>query len=113
VSCKALTTLAENKTPDFTSRNEHLAYRFSIEILRDHFITAGTFAAAPGEFGEQGFVDLIGSLGKYSMLATSLNAFSRPAGRRGAVPGYARLRQGLDAVASGRRSATAREGRRS
>ncbi len=45
------------------------------EILRDHFVSDETFAAALGEFGEPGLVDLIGSLGNYSMLAMLLNTF--------------------------------------
>jgi predicted NUDIX family NTP pyrophosphohydrolase len=34
-----------------------------------------TFALALAEFGEQGLVDIIGSLGNYSMLAMLLNTF--------------------------------------
>jgi len=34
-----------------------------------------TFALALAEFGEQGLVDLIGSLGNFSMLAMLLNTF--------------------------------------
>jgi 4-carboxymuconolactone decarboxylase len=75
VSREALTELAENKAPQFTRRDEQVAYQFSTEILRDHFVRDETFAAAIGEFGEQGLVDLIGSLGNYSMLAMLLNAF--------------------------------------
>ncbi len=55
--------------------DEQVAWRFSTEILRDHFVSDETFAAALGEFGEAGLVDLIGSLGNYSMLAMLLNAF--------------------------------------
>jgi 4-carboxymuconolactone decarboxylase len=75
VSREALTALAENKAPRFTNRDEQVAYRFSIEILQDHFVSGETFAAALDEFGEQGLVDLIGSLGNFSMLAMLLNAF--------------------------------------
>jgi 4-carboxymuconolactone decarboxylase len=75
VSREALTELAEHKAPQFTRRDEQVAYQFSTEILRDHFVRDETFAAAIGEFGEQGLVDLIGSLGNYSMLAMLLNAF--------------------------------------
>jgi 4-carboxymuconolactone decarboxylase len=43
--------------------------------LRDHFVGDETFKLALDEFGEQGLVDLIGSLGNYSMLAMLLNTF--------------------------------------
>ena len=75
VSREALTELAEGKEPRFGRRDEEVAYRFSTEILRDHFVCDETFAAALGEFGEAGLVDLIGSLGNYSMLAMLLNTF--------------------------------------
>jgi 4-carboxymuconolactone decarboxylase len=75
VSRSALAELAEHKEPHFGSRDEQIAYEFSTSILHDHFVGDETFAAALGEFGEQGLVDLIGSLGNFSMLAMLLNAF--------------------------------------
>jgi hypothetical protein len=48
VSREALTELAESKEPQFTKRDEQLAYQFSAEILRDHFAIDETFAAALG-----------------------------------------------------------------
>jgi 4-carboxymuconolactone decarboxylase len=75
VSKDAIQQLAENKTPEFTSADEQIAYQFSIEILRDHFVTDETFAAALAEFGEAGLVDLIGCLGNFTMLSMLLNAF--------------------------------------
>jgi 4-carboxymuconolactone decarboxylase len=75
VSPQALAELAENSEPHFTRRDEQVTYQFSTEILRDHFVSDDTFAAALGELGEQGLVDLIGSLGNFSMLAMLLNAF--------------------------------------
>jgi 4-carboxymuconolactone decarboxylase len=74
VSREGLTALAENRAPRFTQRDEEIAYRFSTEILRDHFVSDATFALALDELGEQGVVDLIGSLGNFSMLAMLLNA---------------------------------------
>jgi 4-carboxymuconolactone decarboxylase len=74
VSADALAELAEGKEPRFGRRDEQIAYSFGIEILRGHFVSDETFAAALGEFGEAGLVDLIGSLGNYSMLAMLLNA---------------------------------------
>ena len=75
VSREALQQLAEHKIPEFTSDDEQIAYQFSTEILKDHFVTDETFAAALNEFGEAGLVDLIGCLGNFSMLAMLLNAF--------------------------------------
>jgi 4-carboxymuconolactone decarboxylase len=74
VSRESLTALAEHREPHFTSKDEDIVYRFSSEILGDHFVSDATFAAALAELGEQGIVDLIGSLGNFSMLAMLLNA---------------------------------------
>jgi 4-carboxymuconolactone decarboxylase len=74
VSRDSLTALAEHREPHFTSKDEDIVYRFSSEILGDHFISDVTFAEALAELGEQGVVDLIGSLGNFSMLAMLLNA---------------------------------------
>jgi len=75
VSREALAELAGGKEPHFGRPDEQIAWRFGTEILRDHFVTDETFTAALGQFGEQGLVDLIGSLGNFSMLAMLLNAF--------------------------------------
>jgi 4-carboxymuconolactone decarboxylase len=75
VSKDALQALAENKTPEFSNADEQIAYQFSTEILKDHFVTDETFAAALDEFGEAGLVDLIGCLGNFTMLAMLLNTF--------------------------------------
>jgi 4-carboxymuconolactone decarboxylase len=74
VSRAALAALAENREPRFGRDDEQAVYQFSAEILDTHFVSDATFARALGELGEQGVVDLIGSLGNFSMLAMLLNA---------------------------------------
>jgi 4-carboxymuconolactone decarboxylase len=75
VSRSALAELAENKEPHFTNTDEQIAYQFSVEILRDHFVSEETFTVALSEFGEQGLVDLIGCLGNFALMAMLLNTF--------------------------------------
>jgi 4-carboxymuconolactone decarboxylase len=74
VSRESLQALAENKDPGFTRRDEDAVYQFSTEILADHFVSDAIFALALDALGEQGVIDLIGSLGNFSMLAMLLNA---------------------------------------
>jgi len=74
ISRDSLTALAENREPRFAREDEEVLYRFSIEILRGHFVSDATFAAAVAELGERGVLDLIGCLGNFSMLAMLLNA---------------------------------------
>jgi 4-carboxymuconolactone decarboxylase len=75
VSAESLAALAANDEPSFAGRDEQVLYQFATEILRDHFVTDETFALALAEFGEAGLVDIIGSLGNFSMLAMLLNTF--------------------------------------
>ena len=75
VSAESLAALAANDEPSFAGRDERVLYQFATEILRDHFVTDETFALALAEFGEAGLVDIIGSLGNFSMLAMLLNTF--------------------------------------
>jgi 4-carboxymuconolactone decarboxylase len=74
VARASLDALAASREPEFAHHDEEVVYRFSTQILRDHFVTDEVFAAALAELGEQGVVDLIGSLGNFSMLAMLLNA---------------------------------------
>ena len=74
VSRESLDALAAGCEPGFARHDEEVVYRFATQILRDHFVTDDAFAAALDELGEQGVVDLIGSLGNFSMLAMLLNA---------------------------------------
>lgn len=74
VARESLDAIAERREPGFARADEEAVYRFGTEILRDHFVSDTTFARVLDEVGEQGLVDLIGSLGNFSMLAMLLNA---------------------------------------
>ena len=71
----AIEQLARNEVPDFGDPDSRLLYEFSIQVLQNHFVTDETFAAGLAAFGDQGLVDLIGSLGNFSMLSMLLNTF--------------------------------------
>jgi 4-carboxymuconolactone decarboxylase len=75
ISRQALETLAEGGTPEFGNVDERVLYRFGKELLNDHLVSDETFKLALDQFGEQGLVDVIGSLGNFSMLAMLLNTF--------------------------------------
>ena len=75
VSAEAIKELASNEVPHFTHADEQLLYAFATQVLGQHFVDQETFDAALAEWGEAGVVDIIGSLGNYSMLAMLLNTF--------------------------------------
>jgi len=66
---------ATDETPELMPSGSLHCEVFSTEILGEHFVSDATFTVALEELGEQGVVDLIGSLGNFSMLAMLLNTF--------------------------------------
>jgi 4-carboxymuconolactone decarboxylase len=91
IKSEAIAQLANNEVPDFEDADAQLLYRFATQVLRDHFVDDETFAAGLAAFGEQGLVDLIGSLGNFSMLAMLLNTFQVDL-KPGATPPYPDIR---------------------
>ncbi|MFE4504157.1 carboxymuconolactone decarboxylase family protein [Rhodococcus sp. NPDC056743] len=75
VSRESIERLARNEEPAFEAADEQILYRFSQEILGNHFVSDEVFAEALNAFGDNGLVDIIGSLGNFSMLAMLLNTF--------------------------------------
>lgn len=76
VSREALGQLARQERPNFgDKRDQEVIYRFCTELLEDHFVSDAAFADAHELFDSQGCVDIVGTLGNYSMLAFCLNAF--------------------------------------
>jgi len=57
---------------------EAALYDFCDELLRERRVSDAVFAAAVGIFGEQGVVDLIGTLGYYSLVSMVLNVDEHP-----------------------------------
>ena len=75
VDREAIGRLARREEPAFPDPDAALLHRFARQVLEEHFVDDETFAAGLERFGEQGLVDLIGSLGNFSMLAMLLNTF--------------------------------------
>lgn len=76
VSREALEQLARKERPDFGGKpDQETVYRFCTELLTEHFVSNETFSRARELFGHHGCVDIVGTLGNYSMLAFCLNAF--------------------------------------
>ncbi len=71
----AIETIANNGDLSDLTEDEALIVAYGREILRDHQVSDGTFAAAKTQFGEQGVTELTATIGYYGMLACALNAF--------------------------------------
>ena len=66
--------LAAGKKPNFKADDERVYYTFAMEVLENHFVSDKTFNEARKIFGERTLVDLIGSVGYFSMLQMCLNS---------------------------------------
>jgi 4-carboxymuconolactone decarboxylase len=66
--------LAAGRKPDFKADDERVYYDFAMEVLEKHFVSEKTFNEARSIFGDTALVDLIGSVGYFSMLQICLNS---------------------------------------
>ncbi|MGD9942469.1 MAG: carboxymuconolactone decarboxylase family protein [Burkholderiaceae bacterium] len=98
ISHDVVKALAEGRRPDFQEADERIYYDFATELLQNHFVSDETFAAARTMFGDEALVDLIGSVGYWSMLAMCLNSaeVDLQAGRAPPFPdmhGYRKIKE--------------------
>jgi 4-carboxymuconolactone decarboxylase len=94
VSPAALAALASGRVPAFGAADEQIVYQFGTEILGDHFVSDDTFITALALLGEQGLVDLIGSLGNLLHAGDAAEHLpGGPAAGRTAVPRRSRVRK--------------------
>lgn len=75
ISRAAVDAIAARREPVFDLPDEQIFYRFSMELLREHFVSDEAYAAAERQFGTGGVIDIVASIGNFSMLAMLLNAF--------------------------------------
>lgn len=72
---ETLKAIAEHREPPFNDDEERVFYNFTTEILKNHFVKQETFDAAQKAFGTQGLVDIVASIGNFTMLGMLLNTF--------------------------------------
>lgn len=73
VSVSALADLKAGKRPAGLKPDEQAVHDIATELLRQHFVTDGTFRRAKAALGEQGVVDATTLVGTYVTLAAVLN----------------------------------------
>lgn len=93
---KVVEDLAAGKKPQFAADDERVYYNFAMEVLENHFVSDKTFNEAKSIFSESALVDLIGSVGYFSMLQICLNSaeVDLQAGRKppfADVSGYSKI----------------------
>jgi hypothetical protein len=65
VPAECLDRLARTEDPRFKAEDERIFFQFAHEMLQEHFVSPATFTGALKLFGEDGVLDLIGSIGGF------------------------------------------------
>ncbi len=63
------------KAPTLTNPREKLAHQVASELLTNHGLSDATYAAAEKAFGDEQLVALVATIGQFSMVSTTANAF--------------------------------------
>lgn len=61
--------------PAFSDDRQRLVYDFVTELLANQRVSDPTYARALEAFGEQGLIDLVGTVGYYSLVSMTLDVF--------------------------------------
>ncbi|HEX4111555.1 MAG TPA: carboxymuconolactone decarboxylase family protein [Stellaceae bacterium] len=77
--------IAAAGTPTGLDADEQAIYNFARELLTTSQVADATFAAVKERFGQQAVVDLVATMGYYSLVAMTLNV-NRTALPPGAIP---------------------------
>ncbi len=75
LSADTIDSISRRETPSFELPDESAIYRYTRELLREHFVTDEVFAAALEHIGKRGITELTLLIGYYTLVAFSLNAF--------------------------------------
>ena len=67
--------IQENRTPTFTKADERIAYETATEIMTANALSQTGYDKALAQFGEQGIVELISTIGYYAMVGIFLKSF--------------------------------------
>jgi 4-carboxymuconolactone decarboxylase len=80
-----LRSLADGRRPEAMAADEALVYDLCQELLRTRGLSDATYAGAVALLGEQGLVDLLGTIGYFTTVSMILNVAHTPAAS-GATP---------------------------
>ena len=81
---EVIAAIRDNRRPDFKRDDERVAYDVTTEIMQTRELSQATYDRAVAQFGVEGTVDLISTVGYYNMVGIFLKSFdvSTPTGDR-------------------------------
>ncbi len=83
--------IAAGKRPEKMQADEAILYNYATEMYRDKAISDATYAAAVKQFGEDGLIDLVVTMGYYDTVAMTLITAKAVAPKEADVPQLAAL----------------------
>jgi 4-carboxymuconolactone decarboxylase len=86
VARDTLDAVAEGRRPASMAADEAVVHDFALELLRTHRVSDATYARAVREFGEQGVVDLVGTIGYFVAVCYVMNVAGTPPGKSDVAP---------------------------
>jgi 4-carboxymuconolactone decarboxylase len=78
VAPEVIAAIRENKRPDFKDDKERTAYEVATEIMTTTELSQNSYDKAVQQFGLQGTVELISTIGYYAMIGIFLKSFGVP-----------------------------------
>jgi 4-carboxymuconolactone decarboxylase len=75
VAPEIVKAIQENRTPEFRKADERMAYEVATEIMATKALSQASYNKAVMQFGEQGMVELISTIGYYAMVGIFLKSF--------------------------------------
>ena len=75
ISPEIVEAIRQNRAPDFKKADERLAYEITTEIMAAKELSQAGYDKAIAQFGEQGTVELISTIGYYAMVGIFLKSF--------------------------------------
>jgi 4-carboxymuconolactone decarboxylase len=71
----AIEAIRLGETPNFAQPDEALVHRICTELFEQRRLSDASFAEAIATIGETGLVEVIGTIGYYTLIANTLNVF--------------------------------------
>jgi 4-carboxymuconolactone decarboxylase len=75
---QTIEALREGRRPATMSREEELAYDFTIELVGSRGVSDATYRACVEAFGERGVIELVGLVGYFTTVSMVLNVAHTP-----------------------------------
>jgi 4-carboxymuconolactone decarboxylase len=75
IAPEIVTAIRDNRRPDFAKADERVAYEVATEIMATKELSQASYDAAVAQFGLQGTVELISTIGYYAMVGIFLKSF--------------------------------------